>query len=227
MFHDRQASPSCACWMRCTIGAKCQPETPIEERNDATSESTIQTGRMRSEMNILPAVRIVFRIVIGAVVFCGPALQTGLVAANSAATSIARIYTDSDGLIHIVHSDGREVMASKEKGQVTSSSAAVSSDKRTAGWLVEFENCCTSYPIPLTLVLYSPGRPIRRLGNGMMICDWHFEGGGNQVGFSTNTVHGDFAPHYELRDTHTGRLIDNWDGRLTDKAPSWTRRLKP
>lgn len=60
----------------------------------------------------------------------------------------------------------------------------------------------------------------------MMTCDWHFEAGGKQVAFSTNTVHGDLALQYELWDTHTGRLLDKWDGKLTDEAPSWTRRLR-
>ena len=60
----------------------------------------------------------------------------------------------------------------------------------------------------------------------MMIANWHFEAGGKQVAFSTNTVHGDLAPQYELRDTRTGRLISSSDGHLTGKSPAWAGRLK-
>jgi hypothetical protein len=72
----------------------------------------------------------------------------------------------------------------------------------------------------MTLVLYRPGRPLRRLGNGMMICDWRFEAGGKQGAFSTNTVHGDLVPQYELRDTYTGRLIAKVTGHLNSEITS-------
>jgi hypothetical protein len=41
----------------------------------------------------------------------------------------------------------------------------------------------------------------------MLIADWCFIEGGKQVAFFTNTVHGEFAPHYELRDVSFGRLL--------------------
>ena len=140
-------------------------------------------------------------------------------------TPITKISIDTDGQVHIVHSDGQDVLPTKEKDQVSVASAVVAENRLAAGWLVEYENCCTSYPIPMTLVLYRPGKPLLRIGNGMMISDWHFDAGGKQVAFSTTTVHGDLAPHYELRDTQTGRLIAKWDGHLNRKSPAWATRL--
>ena len=177
-------------------------------------------------MNTVSPVRVVVAALVAAAVFFVPMFQTAYAATNATATSITTINIDADGRVHIIHSDGHEIIPPKEKGQVSVASAAVASDNLTAGWLVEYANCCTSYPIPLTLVLYRPGRPLRRLGNGMMICDWHFEAGGKQVAFSTNTVHGDLAPQYELRDTQTGRLIAKWDGHLNIESPAWATRLK-
>jgi hypothetical protein len=60
----------------------------------------------------------------------------------------------------------------------------------------------------------------------MMIVSWLFQENGTQVAFNSNTVHGDLAPHYELRDVETGRLIEKWEGHLTDSAPEWTGLLK-
>jgi hypothetical protein len=174
-------------------------------------------------MNMFPSVRAVALIFVVVVIF-RPAFQTGFAAKNAAAKSITTIDIDSEGRVHIVQSDGQEVVPPKEKDQVSVASARLAGNKLEAGWLVEFANCCTSYPIPLTLIIYRPGKPLERFGNGMMIADWHFEAGGKQVAFSTNTVHGDLVPQYELRDTSTGRLLDKWDGKLTQEAPAWTNR---
>lgn len=176
-------------------------------------------------MNMSSPVRFVIALVFVAAMMFGSVYQNGF-AARNAAKSIATIHIDADGRIHIVNGDGSEIVPPKEKDQTSVASATIAEDRLTAGWLVEYDNCCTSYPIPLTLVLYRPGRPLRRLGNGMMIGDWHFEAGGKQVAFSTNTVHGDLAPHYELRDTQTGRLIDKWNGPVNSKSPQWATRLK-
>jgi hypothetical protein len=45
------------------------------------------------------------------------------------------------------------------------------------------------------------------------------------VAFYTNTAHGDRAPYYELRDILTDKMIEHWQGQLTDKSPLWAKRL--
>jgi hypothetical protein len=169
-------------------------------------------------------VRIRWIVIIALSVPFWHALQNDLANAATAAI-IAKLSINPDGRVHIVHSDGEEITAPKERDQVSVKSAALADNRLAAGWLVEYENCCTSYPIPLTLVIHIPGRPLQRLGDGMMICNWRFEAGGKQVAFYTNTVHGDFAPHYELRETRTGRLIAKWDGHLTARSPAWATKL--
>jgi hypothetical protein len=141
------------------------------------------------------------------------------------ATLIDKIYVDSEGVVHVVEDGGTDRAQSKEKDQVSCSQPKISDDKRTAGWLVDFPNCCTSYPISLQLLLYQPGKLVQHLGDGMLIADWHFLDGGKQVAFSTNTVHGDMAPHYELHDVDSGRLLSHWNGHLNAKSPKWTRGL--
>jgi len=143
-----------------------------------------------------------------------------------AAAKVNTISIGSDGIVHILHSGGVEFIAPKEKEQVSTGSSSIADDKSAAGWLVFYENCCTSYPIPLGLLVYRPGRPLRRFGDGMFIVDWSFLPGGKQVAFYTNTVHGDFAPHYELHDIETGRLIGKWEGHPNGKSPAWVHRLR-
>jgi hypothetical protein len=86
--------------------------------------------------------------------------------ATSSAKSITKITIGADGQIHVIESDGREYVAPKEKDQVSVAAPLLAENKLAAGWLVEYENCCTSYPIPLMLVIYRPGKPLERLGNG-------------------------------------------------------------
>ena len=148
-----------------------------------------------------------------------------LLAKPEAPLSVIRVYTAPNGSIHIIYSDRKDIKPHKEKGQVACSSPHVAEDQRTAGWLVEYSNCCTSYPIPLTLVIYKSGRVIQRFGNGMLIANWHFLKGGEKVAFYTNTVHGDLAPHYELRNVQTGALLDKWDGILSGNSPEWATEL--
>jgi hypothetical protein len=77
----------------------------------------------------------------------------------------------------------------KEKNQVAVSAPKLAADKQTAGWLIEQENCCTSYSIPTGLAIYQAGRK-RLLSDGLMIYDWSFVGEGSQVAVSTGAVHG-------------------------------------
>jgi hypothetical protein len=131
------------------------------------------------------------------------------------------------GGVHVLLSDGTEFQAPKEKGQMACSSPAVSEDTLAAGWLVEQITCCQPYPIPTLLVIYRPGKRLIHFGGEALIGDWRFLEGGTRVAFYSNSPHGDNAPHYELRDVETGRLIGKWDGHLTEKAPAWTKGMRP
>ena len=70
------------------------------------------------------------------------------------------------GPLHIIYSDGTEVVqtlpplrASTDKETVFNavgfSGVALAKDQQTLGWTVNVENCCTSYSIPLSLVLFA------------------------------------------------------------------------
>jgi len=82
----------------------------------------------------------------------------------------------------------------------------VADDRRAVGAQAMFGNCCTSYDIPLQLVIYSRGKT-HRFEGGLAIFDWHFADGGKRVAFSQQTVHFTCSVHWELRDTATERLV--------------------
>lgn len=159
---------------------------------------------------------------------CFLLLVPNLLSNNEAGSqdSIEKVYADSAGLIHIVR-NGIDILAPKEKDQVTCDRPKLADDGKTAGWLVNYENCCTSYPIPLSLIIYRHGIIIHRFQPSLQsIWDWQFLRAGNQVAFWTGPVHGDFVPHFELHDVTSGRLLAEWNGHIDDKHPAWVTGLK-
>jgi len=139
--------------------------------------------------------------------------------------TIEKIYTSVKGEIHIV-SAGVDQVAPKQTDQVNCTSPQLAQGGRTAGWLVNSDNCCNSYPIPLSLVIFRYGRVIRRFHPGQSIWDWQFLKNDQKVAFWTGPTHGDIVPHFELHDVDSGRLLAHWDGHLTQKHPAWVSGLK-
>lgn len=139
---------------------------------------------------------------------------------------ITRVYVDdADGRVHIVSGAGEDTVIAKEKDQVRCDSPQVAEDQRTAGWLIDYENCCTSYPIPLTLVIYRSGRVVRRIQPGLMIFDWRFLEGARKIALSSGTVHGMTFRSLSLYEVRTGRLLERWEGSFEEAPPPWARGL--
>jgi hypothetical protein len=130
------------------------------------------------------------------------------------------------GKVHIVLGDRTEVQPPVDKDELGGSWVSISEDKRSVGWLVDYGNCCTSYPLSRKLMIYRPGKPLRTfVGDGRAIFDWRFVSNGKQVAFYQDYPHGNPVPHYELRDVETGRLVSKWDSALTRTSPSWAQGL--
>ena len=150
-----------------------------------------------------------------------------------AADVYASAVIDDQGVLRIVTTGGREILPKKEPGQVGFSKPQISEDGRSVGWLAEFPNCCTSYPIPLKLVIYSNGRTRTYSGLDLPIWRRAFQSGGKRVAFGQETVHGGLGVHYELRDVATGRLIAQYapkvgpDNRAlpNQNVPPWAEPL--
>jgi len=159
-------------------------------------------------------------------VICAITLAMGSVLlAQSKPPALAKIYVGTGGLVHVVDDSGKDRTIQKEKNQAAVSAPKLSADRQTAGWLIEQENCCTSYTIPTSLAIYRAGKK-RLLGDGLMIYDWCFVGGGAQVALSTGIVHGMTSRHLSLYDIRSGRLLQEWSGDPDATSPIWAKDLK-
>jgi hypothetical protein len=130
------------------------------------------------------------------------------------------VLVDPSGDLHIVTRDCRQIAPPKDSDQVGFDKAAISPDRLAVGWLALFPNCCTSYPIPLKLVVYSSGRVYTFVGTGLPVWRWRFDTN-TQVAFYQEMVHGGIGEHYELRDIMTGRLLAQYEPYDSGTPPPW------
>ncbi|HEX2225202.1 MAG TPA: hypothetical protein VHN15_13460 [Thermoanaerobaculia bacterium] len=153
--------------------------------------------------------------------------------ARASAERYVQATVDEQGQLTILTEDGRSIVTAKDHEQVAFSNPQVSPDGSSVGWLAEYPFCCTSYPIPLKLVIYSKDATRTFTGSGLPIWDWQFRADGKQVAFRQETVHGGAGVHYEWRDVVSDRLLAEWepevgiDNRPLPAAnlPEWVRDL--
>jgi hypothetical protein len=142
-------------------------------------------------------------------------LAGGLV--QPARTPVARPETyrsaaiDANGNLAIVTADGLTVTIRKESGQTSFSTPVLSSSKMAVGTQAMFPNCCTSYDVPLQLIVYAAGKVHRFTGVNLPIFQWAFADGGTRVAYGQEPTHFGCATHYELRDIESERLIEAVD----------------
>lgn len=141
---------------------------------------------------------------------------------------------DANGYLSIVTVNGKRVLIRKGKKQTAFSTPQISSAKTAVAAQAMFGNCCTSYDIPLQLVVYSGGKVHRFKGVGWPIFEWGFADSGSRIAYGQETVHYACETHYELRDIETERLIEAIDvpqscGQDPDpkpvKIPDWVASL--
>jgi len=151
----------------------------------------------------------------------------------SAADSYRRASVDKAGQLRILTKDGRAIAPKKEADQVGFDKVAISQDGRSVGWVALYPNCCTSYPIPLKLMIYSDGHLRAFAGRGLPVWHWRFTARGRQIAFEQETVHGGLGVHYELREVATGRLIAEYNPTVgadnqpfpIQNVPTWVAQL--
>jgi hypothetical protein len=167
---------------------------------------------------------------LGAAVLFGMSLCVSAEPRTTHLQTVKSAFTDSNGRVHVVTGKGREVILSKEKGQESVEPPVVADDNRTVGWLVNFPNCCTSYPIPMTIVLYRDGQILHRVSNGRAIFRWQFWKGSEQIAYFSDTLHGNLGPECTLVDVGTGKTLEKWsrgDGTLPPWAEAFADDIGP
>jgi len=132
---------------------------------------------------------------------------------------------DAAGQLRIVRSNAEVVRPAADSGQVGFEQVALSTDHRIVGWVALYPNCCTSYPIPLTLVLlHSDGRRTV-ISDELPVWQWAFAADGRSVVIRQAPVHGAAPTFYERRDVRTGRVLATAqaDSSTREPLPEWVR----
>jgi len=141
---------------------------------------------------------------------------------------------NADGQLVISKANGQSVIIRKEREQTAFSEPLISSERTAVGAQAMFANCCTSYDIPLQLIVYAAGKVHRFKGIRLPIFQWGFAENGTRIAYGQETVHFACATHYELRDIKSERLIEAVDvpqpcGQIPDpkpvKIPDWVETL--
>lgn len=153
-------------------------------------------------------------------------VTTTVIASVSPAQTYSRADIDTTGHIHIITSNGREIRPPRDSGQLGADRIAISPDSTAVGWLALYKNCCTTYPIPMKLVLLVAGKQRTISSGGLPIWEWKFTEDTRYVVIRQAPVHGDAPMHFELRDVKSGRVVDSYDnGSRRKRAPPWIRIL--
>jgi hypothetical protein len=118
---------------------------------------------------------------------------------------------DAAGNLVVTRADGKTTIVRKRGDQKSFGEPVVSPDGTAVGAQALFSNCCTSYDIPLQLVVYANGRVHRFKGIGLSIFRWHFASGGSRVAYGQEPVHFGCEIHYELREIVSERLLEAAD----------------
>lgn len=134
------------------------------------------------------------------------------------------------GPLHVVYDDGTEIVetlppleASTEKETVFNdvgfADVQLAEDRQTLGWTINVENCCTSYSIPLSVVVFRDKKVLHTISPGLMIWSWKFVDGGKKVEVVSGTVHGSDVGDDQVYDVQSGKLLSDDNGGGNTQAP--------
>ena len=133
------------------------------------------------------------------------------------AQQVSRAYCGKDGKAHIAYRNNSEEAVDPVVRQIGCEHLTIAADGTTVGWSVLTENCCTSYPIPTSIIVYRK-RKQAVISPGQMIWDWRFVDNGARIAVLSGPVHGE-AAGAALYDPHNARLLDEW--RRKGVPPDW------
>jgi hypothetical protein len=164
------------------------------------------------------------------------ALISAFAGALASSTALAqltyrRAELERGGQLRLTTSTGRAIRPPKDSDQVAFAQIAISPDRQAVGWLALYPNCCTTYPVPLKLVVLMAGTARTFGDNELPIWRWSFSANGRRVAFVQAPAHGAGIGHYELRDIRSGREVSSFDA-IPDTSdapvglPRWARVLK-
>ena len=100
---------------------------------------------------------------------------------------------------------------------------AVSENRRSVGWVSEYNGCCQNYPVPWVLVIAREGRVVHHLQGDRPISEWQFEKGDERIAMLTDTSHGNMFPECVLYDTRSWKIVEEWYRGKSRALPAWAK----
>jgi hypothetical protein len=151
--------------------------------------------------------------------FVAPAVQAGPFVGTT---------LSADGASLVVRKADESFPAPKtEAEQEGYAQPQVSRDGKVAGWVALNASCCTSYPLPITLVLLRADRSMVRIDEVLPIWAWKFEQDGTAVAYRQRTTHGTSTITYKLIRIRDRKLIGQYECFSEDASsesphvPNW------
>lgn len=153
------------------------------------------------------------------------------VAASAGEFKAAHLSADNTTL-ELTTAHAATVSAPSLPDQVEFGSPQISPDQSHVGWLALEANCCTSYAVPMTLVVMDEHHHTREfVGNGLPIFDWCFLPDSKSVAYMQTVLHGTNFKHFEHRSLDDGRLLAVYDypddlsenATARRNAPAWVK----
>ena len=146
------------------------------------------------------------------------------------------------GPLHILYSDGTDMVQDIPPRKTSTETNIVfnqegfadvqlAEDRKTIGWAETYDNCCTSYSVPLAIVVYRAGQVRCHLQSGQMVWNWMFLKGGKRVAIVWGPTHGPETGDYRLYDVNTCKVLSQLYGdeetqKLKPRAPEWAKALE-
>ncbi|HEX7499015.1 MAG TPA: hypothetical protein VF524_01795 [Polyangia bacterium] len=130
--------------------------------------------------------------------------------------------TDRGARLEILDHSGSSWLAPKQGDQVAFQAPKIAPGGLYAGWLALSSFCCTSYPIPLALIVLDTQGQLHAFQGQQATFGWCFERGGTAVAYKRAFLHGATPELYELRRIRDGALLRSFEVPLevsTGEAP--------
>ena len=125
-----------------------------------------------------------------------------------------RVYLRWTGRPESVQAPGEE--------QTDTEDLRIAPDHSVAAWLVERTDLSdASYPEAFELLVAWNGRRAQSIFPGRVISDWQFVEGGQRIAAWDETGHGGRFGKATLYDSHTGKLLAQWDPGSKKTPPEW------
>ncbi|WP_422942178.1 hypothetical protein [Undibacterium sp. TJN19] len=133
----------------------------------------------------------------------------------------------ADQRILTITQAGKEIHApTTEPEQQGFQDAQISGDAQMLGWLALTKNCCTSYPLPTSLVIFKNGKLLQRFDDVPPIWQWQFAFDNTAVAYRQGYPHGLLPITYKLRSLKDGKVLATFicmpnENKKEDSAPDY------